>query len=83
MLTCRSTCTALETLRAHPDPELLCQLVPQLVRAEPTLTIDLVIAQGRKLRPASLMPRLILADTSEEQVRTPPAADGFKGGGAR
>ncbi|XP_043212479.1 vacuolar protein sorting-associated protein 18 homolog [Amphibalanus amphitrite] len=58
---------ALETLRRHPDPQLLCELVPQLVRAEPTLTIDLVVAQGRKLKPALLMPRLILADTSEEQ----------------
>ncbi|XP_037069600.1 vacuolar protein sorting-associated protein 18 homolog [Pollicipes pollicipes] len=58
---------ALETLRAHPDPELLYQLVPRLIQAEPTLTVDLVIGQGRKLRPATLMPRLILADTSEEQ----------------
>lgn len=62
---------ALEVLRTHGRKELFYQFSPALMQAIPRQTVQALIAQGRQLNPAKLLPALVTCEPQQanEAVR--------------
>ncbi|KAK7864534.1 hypothetical protein R5R35_007310 [Gryllus longicercus] len=62
---------ALEVLRTHGRKELFYQFAPTLMQAIPRQTVQVLIAQGRQLNPAKLLPALVTCEPQQasEAVR--------------
>lgn len=61
---------AVSILKGQTKPELFYKYCPMMMEQIPRDTIDVIIAQGRRLSPIELLPTLICQETESQRIET-------------